>query len=84
MIRRSGEQELRREPSQTPSEYAVRLGEALPAASEDIDSITAAFMRARYSRRDVNAQEADFVKATWERIRGALQNKRRRGKRTDQ
>ena len=84
MIRRSSEQGLAREPSQTPSEYAVRLGQALPVASEDIDSITAAFVRARYSRRDVNAKEADFVKATWERIRGALLNKRRREKDTDQ
>ena len=84
MIRRSGEQGLRREPSQTPSEYAVRLGQALPIAGEDIDSMTAAFVKARYSRRDVNAKEAAFVKATWARIRGALRNKRTREKDTDQ
>jgi hypothetical protein len=60
------------------------LGQALPAASDDIDSITTAFMRARYSRRAVNAKEADFVKSTWERIRAALRNKRTREKDTDQ
>jgi len=84
MVRRSGEQGLMREPSQTPSEYAVRLGQALPIVSEDIDSITAAFVQARYSRRAVNSNEADFVKSTWERIRGALRNKRTREKDTDQ
>jgi len=75
MIRRGGEQGLRREPSQTPSEYAVTLEQALPSAREDIDAITTAFVQARYSRQDVNAEEADYVKATWERIRHALRSK---------
>ena len=84
MVRRSDEQGLGREPSQTPSEYAVQLEQALPDASEDIDSITAAFVRARYSRRAVDANEANFVRATWERIRGTLRNRGRSEKDTDQ
>jgi hypothetical protein len=66
---------LPRKPSQTPSEYAVTLEKALPSADEDIDSITRAFIEARYSRREVDSKDANLVKATWGRIRGALQRK---------
>ena len=75
MIRRGGEQGLRREPSQTPAEYAGTLEKAIPSASDDIDSITDAFTQARYSRHEIDANDANLVKATWERIRRALQLK---------
>ncbi len=79
MIRRGGEQGLTRKPSQTPSEYAVTLEKALPSAGEDIDSITDAFIQARYSRREVNSREADLVKVIWGRIRRAFQSKSNSG-----
>jgi hypothetical protein len=75
MVRRGGEQGVSRQPSQTPSEYAVQLEKALPSAIEDIDSITEAFVEARYSRQDVDAKKADVVKGTWGRIRRAFQEK---------
>jgi hypothetical protein len=80
LIRRSGEQGVVRKPSQTPSEYAVQLEKALPLESEDIDSITAAFVEARYSRQEVDSRKAELVKATWGRIRRALQEKLKREK----
>jgi hypothetical protein len=75
MIRRGAEQGLRRGPSQSPSEYAVLLEKALPSSVEDIDSITEAFVEARYSRHKVEPKEAALVKTTWARIRRALQNR---------
>jgi uncharacterized protein DUF4129 len=75
MIRRGGEQGLTRKPSQTPAEYAVQLENALPSASEDIDSITEAFVQARYSRQEVDPRQAESVKAIWGRIRSALKSK---------
>jgi hypothetical protein len=75
MIRRGSEQGLERKPSQTPAEYATILERALPSAEEDIDSITEAFVEARYSRQDVDASKANVVKETWGRIRRALQSK---------
>jgi hypothetical protein len=75
LVRRGSEQGVPRKPSQTPSEYAVRLEKALPSADEEIDSITQAFIEARYSRRDVDSADADRVKAMWGRIRRALQSK---------
>jgi hypothetical protein len=81
MVRRSAEQGLPRTPSQTPAEYAAKLQNALPAAGQDIESITESFIQARYSRQPVDITQANLVKATWERIRRALQNKAR-GKRS--
>lgn len=75
MIRRGAERGLARRPSQTPSEYAVVLEKALPSAGEDIDSLTDAFVEARYSRQEVEPGKADLVKATWGRIRHALRRK---------
>lgn len=75
MIRRGEEQGLGRDPAHTPAEYATQLQDAVPAAGEDIDVITQAFIEARYSRHEVNAETANLVKATWERIRRLLQIK---------
>jgi hypothetical protein len=75
MIRRGAEQGLTRQPSQTPSEYAVTLEKALPSTSEDIDTITGAFVEARYSRQEVDSGKEELVKETWGRIRRALQSK---------
>ncbi|HEX2997770.1 MAG TPA: DUF4129 domain-containing protein [Anaerolineales bacterium] len=75
MIHHGDKQGLGRKLSQTPSEYAATLESGVPTASEDIDSITNAFMEARYSHHEVNLQMADMVRATWQRIRRALQRK---------
>jgi hypothetical protein len=75
MIRRGGEQGIPRQPSQTPAEYAEHLEKELPDARQEIDSITDAFIEARYSRREMNSQKADWVKELWGRIRRALQSK---------
>jgi Domain of unknown function (DUF4129) len=79
MVRRGGEQGLGRKLSQTPSEYAETLEKDLPSAGEDIDSITKAFVEARYSRHEINSQAADTVKTIWGRVRQALQNKSKSG-----
>lgn len=75
MLRRSSEQGLGRKLSQTPTEYAVTLEKSLPSADEDIKSITDSFIEARYTRREVDSAKANLVKATWDRIRRALQKK---------
>jgi hypothetical protein len=75
MIRRGAEQGLTRSPSQTPVEYAAQLEKALPSAAEDIESLTEAFVEARYSRQEVDSQKANVIKATWGRIRRALQER---------
>jgi hypothetical protein len=75
MIRRGGEQGAPRKPSQTPSEYAVTLERTLPDVREDIDSITDAFVQARYSRREFNSSDVAAARTIWGRIRRALQRR---------
>ena len=75
MVRRGGEQLVLREPSQSPSEYAVTLAKALPPVDEEIHSITESFIEARYSRQTISLQKANIVKTAWEQIRRALQTK---------
>ncbi len=53
MIRRGVDQGVARKPSQTPAEYAVQLEQSVPEAGEDINSLTQAFIEARYSRQEV-------------------------------
>jgi len=76
MIRRGSEQGVERKSSQTPSEYAVKLENALPLVNEDVHAVTEAFVEARYSPRKINSEEANLVKAAWQRVRHALQTKR--------
>ena len=76
LIRRSGESGLPRSLSQTPSEFAARLDNALPAAEPDIDALTEAFIEARYTPHPVAPEKANRVKEVWERIRKALRGKK--------
>jgi hypothetical protein len=77
MVRRGGELDVARKPSQTPSEYAATFEQAVPSAGEDVDSMTEAFIRARYSRQEIHAADSDTVKAAWERVRRQLQERRK-------
>jgi len=72
MIRRAGEQGLPRAGSQTPYEYTDSLGDAFPDAVEDIASMSASFVEARYSQHPVSAEKVSKVKEYWQRIRQAL------------
>ena len=75
MVRRGEENGVTRRPAQTPSEYAHTLENALPAETEEIGSITDAFIKARYSRQEIYPGDTDRAKAAWGRIRQALQTK---------
>jgi len=76
LIRRGAETGLTRSPDQTPQEYAATLDRALPEAEPDIDALTDEFIKARYTRAAVDAQEANQVKSWWERIKKVLQERK--------
>ena len=76
MTRRGGERGLPRDVSQTPYEYAASLKDTLPDVDNDVVSLTEAFVSARYSRQDVDEEQANLVKRYWRRIRGALRSLR--------
>jgi hypothetical protein len=69
MIRRGGDYGVARKPSQTPSEYSAALEKALPSSEEDVNSITEAFVTARYSRQKIDSAKVNLVKTAWGNIR---------------
>ena len=79
MLRRAGELGLPRQPYQTPNEYRGTLSSSLADVDQDLASMTAAFMEARYSRHEVTQEQAGLVKRWWDRIRRSLRSLRKRG-----
>ena len=62
---------------QTPYEYSRSLGDRLPERRRELDTLTEEFVRAKYSRRPVDESDARRARGPWERLRGALQARRR-------
>lgn len=77
ILRRAGDLGIRRRPSQTPDEYDPVLGTEVSDAEADVHALTEAFDRARYDAGPVDPAQAGAVRAVWERLRAALQSKRR-------
>jgi hypothetical protein len=65
-----------RSSGQTPYEYRDSLDERFPELEPDLDGLTDAFVRARYSSRPVEEEQATAVKPLWERIKAALRRRR--------
>lgn len=76
-VRRSGQQGLPRPPAATPYEFERALGQALPEAREEVRTLTAAFVRARYSAHSVSQADAGGALAVWRRVKSALTVRRR-------
>lgn len=64
---------------QTPYEYSRDLAERIPDRREEVQSLTEAFVRAKYSPAPVSDADAKQARGPWERLRGALQMRRRAG-----
>ena len=76
MVRRGGEQGFPRHPSQTPGEYAEKLGISLPEAQTEVSTLTERFVEARYSLHPVTPEQANIVKRAWQRLRQAFRKVR--------
>jgi hypothetical protein len=61
---------------QTPYEYRDSLDERFPELEPDLDGLTDAFVRARYSSQPVEEEQATAVKPLWERVKAALRRRR--------
>jgi len=72
LIRRAESQGLPRHAAQTPAEYAASFDAQVPEARQDLATLTASFVEARYSRHEVTPTESDRARGSWERIRDAL------------
>jgi hypothetical protein len=76
-VRRAGEKGAPRSKSETPSEYSKALQEEWPEASEEIETLTGAFLQARYSGHDIESEDVNPVKRVWKQVRASLRHGRR-------
>lgn len=74
-VRRASEKGVERAPGETPSEYVQDLQENWPEAEGEIEALTGAFLRARYSRQSFSGEDVNPVKRLWKRVRAALRRR---------
>jgi hypothetical protein len=72
LLRRAGERGFGRRPAQTPQEYHPTLRANLPENAGDVQALTDAFIETRYSAHPVGPEQAQGVRAAWQRLRAAL------------
>lgn len=74
-VRRAGEQGVKREPADTPSEYVEDLKQNWPEAEEGLEDLTQAFLKARYSEQEISEEDITPVKGVWKELRRELRQK---------
>ena len=84
IVRRAGRQGMPRGEGQTPAEYGAALAPRLPEASAELEDLTEAFVEARYSPHEVAPPHAGRARASWQRVRAALQALKRRAAHHDE
>jgi hypothetical protein len=77
VVRRAGDQGIQRRSSETPLEYVQDLKKKWPEAEGDLDELTGAFVKARYSPRPIEREEINPIKTRWKRIRSRLRRRNR-------
>jgi hypothetical protein len=76
-LRRAADQGIVRRPAQTPQEFIQDLEQTWPEAELDVETLTSAFVIARYDVAEISPDDAQQVKSVWERIKRALRGKRK-------
>lgn len=74
-LRRAADQGIARRPAQTPHEFVRDLEHTWPESEFDVQSLTDAFVSARYTAAEISTDEARQAKSIWERIKRALRGK---------
>jgi hypothetical protein len=64
-----------RETSETPSEYAGRLGKAVPDSKEPLNEITGLYLDVRYGEHQMEDRKIDDANNIWERLRNLLKGR---------
>lgn len=72
ILQRAAQRGLPRRSAQTPYEYAVTLEAHLPWGQADMETLTQAFVEARYSQHAIEAAYARHLRAHWQRVKTAL------------
>lgn len=71
-VEEAAEEGAPRQASQTPSEFANDLAANWPESDQDIESLTEAFLDARYSAREIDEEDATAARGAWRRLAEAF------------
>jgi hypothetical protein len=83
ILKRAARQGYPRSSSQTPYEYDAKLGPNVPQAEEEMDRLTEAFVKTRYSTHGIDEEQERRVRGDWKRVRAALRSLRPRSDRDE-
>lgn len=72
VVRRAQESGLERRQDETPLEYARDLKDRFPDAADDVEVLTEAFVRARYSEQPFVSEDINPIKERWRRFKARL------------
>lgn len=75
LVRRAGENGIDRRDSETPLEYIQDLKKAWPEADIDFETMTDAFLEARYSPQPIEKHKANAIKQRWNSLRTSLRKR---------
>ena len=76
LVRRAGEQGLKRPNSKTPLEYAQELKNTWPESDHELEELTDAFIEARYSPQPIEKEEANLVRELWQTLKLRLRSRK--------
>jgi hypothetical protein len=76
VLRRAQEKGIERGSSETPSEFAAELKQEWPEADSEVEAITNAFLKARYSPQPMTGEDIGPVKETLNRIKSTIRKRR--------
>jgi hypothetical protein len=76
VVSRAESKGVERGKSETPSEYAADLIKEWPEANNEVETLTEAFEKARYSPKPMTSEDLGPIKETWNRIKSALRKRK--------
>jgi hypothetical protein len=74
-VRRAGERGVPRNSAETPLEFAEDLKDGWPEVEEEVEELTDAFLKARYSDAPVVSEDVPEVKETWKDVRRQIRKR---------
>jgi hypothetical protein len=77
-VKRADERGVARQEGETPLEFADDLKETWPEAETEIDDLTEAFLRARYSQDVIKNEDLNPVKKQWKQVKKNLRKVRKK------
>jgi len=72
LLRETSQLRIIRKHSETPYEYAVRFGHAVPEGSEYLNELTSVYVNVRYSERNAEEKQIDSANVIWRILKSLL------------